>query len=92
MSTVFGDCSEQGIQAPPVHTQEPQVLDTVPSVFDESNDLILFLDHFETGLSREQQEITMDLTTPPLKKKVRRATGFKVIKPLDLSSHNYCCM
>ncbi|GFT44898.1 uncharacterized protein TNCV_463121 [Trichonephila clavipes] len=30
MSSVFGDYSPQGI--PPAHTQEPQVLDTVPSV------------------------------------------------------------
>ncbi|GFV96535.1 hypothetical protein TNCV_3259991 [Trichonephila clavipes] len=34
MSSVFGDCSQQGIQAPPAHSQEPQVLDTVPSLFD----------------------------------------------------------
>ncbi|GFX33234.1 uncharacterized protein TNCV_2354031 [Trichonephila clavipes] len=54
MASVFGDYSPQGI--PPAHTQEPQVLDTVPSLFDESNDLILFLDHFETGLAIEQQE------------------------------------
>ncbi|GFX56977.1 hypothetical protein TNCV_3701421 [Trichonephila clavipes] len=31
MSSVFGDCSKQGL--PPAHTQEPQVLDTVPSLF-----------------------------------------------------------
>ncbi|GFS47799.1 hypothetical protein TNCV_3598101 [Trichonephila clavipes] len=92
MPSVFGDCSQQGIQAPPAHTQEPQVLETVPSLFDESNDLILFLDHFQTGLAREQQETPMDLTMPRLKKKVKRASGFKVIKPLDLSVHNYCCM
>ncbi|GFU36434.1 uncharacterized protein TNCV_3100061 [Trichonephila clavipes] len=36
MSSVFGDCSP----LPPAHTQEPQLLDTVPSLFDESNDLI----------------------------------------------------
>ncbi|GFW05385.1 hypothetical protein TNCV_3359041 [Trichonephila clavipes] len=69
ISSVFGDYSQQVIQAPPAHTQEPQVFDTVPSLFDESNDLISFLDHFETGLAREQQEIPMDLTMPRLKKK-----------------------
>ncbi|GFX70514.1 uncharacterized protein TNCV_874881 [Trichonephila clavipes] len=52
MSSVFGD----GSQLPPGHTQEPQLLDTVPSLFDESNDLISFLDNFETGLAIEQQE------------------------------------
>ncbi|GFY19380.1 hypothetical protein TNCV_4127671 [Trichonephila clavipes] len=31
MSSVFGDCSQQGL--PPAHTQEPQLLDTVPSLF-----------------------------------------------------------
>ncbi|GFS97253.1 hypothetical protein TNCV_1824251 [Trichonephila clavipes] len=67
MSSVFGDCSQQGL--PPAHTQEPQVLDTVPSLFDESNDLISFLDHFETGLAIEQQETPMDLTMPRLKKR-----------------------
>ncbi|GFW67207.1 uncharacterized protein TNCV_4032191 [Trichonephila clavipes] len=54
MSSVFGDYLHQGI--PSAHSQEPQVLDTVPSLFDESNDLILFLDHFEAGLALEQQE------------------------------------
>ncbi|GFT40956.1 hypothetical protein TNCV_4953101 [Trichonephila clavipes] len=44
LSSVFGDYLQQGI--PLAHTQEPQVLDTVPSLFDESNDLISFLDHF----------------------------------------------
>ncbi|GFY13491.1 uncharacterized protein TNCV_1803621 [Trichonephila clavipes] len=39
MLSVFGDCSHQGIQASPPHTQEPQVFDTVPSLLDESNDL-----------------------------------------------------
>ncbi|GFT27489.1 hypothetical protein TNCV_1275811 [Trichonephila clavipes] len=62
----------------------------MPSLFDETNNLISFLDHFETGLAREQQEIPMDLTMPQLKKKVRKTTGFKVIKPLDLSVHHYC--
>ncbi|GFV61547.1 hypothetical protein TNCV_92511 [Trichonephila clavipes] len=47
MASVFGDYTPQGI--PPAHIQEPQVLDTVPSLFDESNDLISFLDNFETG-------------------------------------------
>ncbi|GFT61081.1 hypothetical protein TNCV_4558151 [Trichonephila clavipes] len=60
MSSVFGDCS----QLPPAHTQEPRLLDTVPSLFDESNDLICFLDNFETGLAIEQQEAPMDLTMP----------------------------
>ncbi|GFX25719.1 hypothetical protein TNCV_4337031 [Trichonephila clavipes] len=64
MLSVFGDCSQQGIQALPAHTQEPQVLHTWPSLFDESNDLIPFLDHLETGLAREQQETPMDLTMP----------------------------
>ncbi|GFU07684.1 uncharacterized protein TNCV_826661 [Trichonephila clavipes] len=62
ISSVFGDYSPQGI--PPAHTQEPQVLDTVPSLFDESNDLISFLDHFETGLAIEEQETPMDFTMP----------------------------
>ncbi|GFS47533.1 hypothetical protein TNCV_4219841 [Trichonephila clavipes] len=67
MSSVFGDYLHQGI--PSAHSQEPQVLDTVPSLFDESNDLISFLDHFEAGLALEQQETPMDLTMPRLKKK-----------------------
>ncbi|GFX53450.1 hypothetical protein TNCV_4652401 [Trichonephila clavipes] len=87
MSSVFGDCSQQEIQVTPAHTQEPQVLDSVPSLFDESNDLISFLDHFETGLAIEQQETPMDLTMPRLKKKVKRATGFKVVKLLELFVH-----
>ncbi|GFT64474.1 uncharacterized protein TNCV_2382281 [Trichonephila clavipes] len=37
MSSVFGDYLQQEI--PSAHSQEPQVLDTVPSLFDESNDL-----------------------------------------------------
>ncbi|GFT68195.1 hypothetical protein TNCV_373291 [Trichonephila clavipes] len=84
--SVFGDCSQKGL--PLAHTQEPQLLDTVPSLFDESNDLISFFDHFETGLAIEQQETPMDLTMPRLKKKVRKTIGFKVIKPLDLSLRN----
>ncbi|GFV38517.1 uncharacterized protein TNCV_3491061 [Trichonephila clavipes] len=67
MSSVFGDYLPQGI--PSAHIQEPQVLDTVPSLFDESNDLISFLDHFEAGLAIEQQETPMDLTMPRMKKK-----------------------
>ncbi|GFS94979.1 integrase catalytic domain-containing protein [Trichonephila clavipes] len=67
LSSVFGDYLQQGI--PLAHTQEPQVLDTVPSLFDESNDLISFLDHFEAGLAIEQQETPMDLTMPRMKKK-----------------------
>ncbi|GFY09899.1 uncharacterized protein TNCV_3698611 [Trichonephila clavipes] len=67
MSSVFGDYLPQGI--PSAHSQEPQVLDTVPSLFDESNDLISFLDHFEAGLAIEQQEGPMDLTMPRMKKK-----------------------
>ncbi|GFV20279.1 hypothetical protein TNCV_20021 [Trichonephila clavipes] len=86
LSSVFGDYLPQGI--PLAHTQEPQVLDTVPSLFDESNDLISFLDHFEAGLAIEQQETPMDLTMPRMKKKVINSTGFKVIKPLDLSLRN----
>ncbi|GFW62549.1 uncharacterized protein TNCV_85511 [Trichonephila clavipes] len=86
MSSVFGDYLPQGI--PSAHSQEPQVLDTVPSLFDESNDLISFLDHFEAGLAMEQQETPMDLTMPRMKKKVINTTGFKVIKPLDLSIRN----
>ncbi|GFW22547.1 uncharacterized protein TNCV_3364591 [Trichonephila clavipes] len=86
MSSVFGEYLPQGI--PSAHIQEPQVLDTVPSLFDESNDLISFLDHFEAGLAMEQQETPMDLTMPRMKKKVINTTGFKVIKPLDLSIRN----
>ncbi|GFU14313.1 uncharacterized protein TNCV_3491241 [Trichonephila clavipes] len=86
MSSVFGDYLHQGI--PSAHIQEPQVLDTVPSLFDESNDLISFLDHFEAGLAIEQQETPMDLTMPRMKKKMINTTGFKVIKPLDLSIRN----
>ncbi|GFT48984.1 hypothetical protein TNCV_3874641 [Trichonephila clavipes] len=41
LSSVFGDYLQQRI--PLAHTQEPQVLDTGPSLFDESNDLISFL-------------------------------------------------
>ncbi|GFW10164.1 uncharacterized protein TNCV_2569481 [Trichonephila clavipes] len=86
MSSVFGDYLPQGI--PSAHIQEPQVLDTVPSLFDESNDLISFLDHFEAGLAIEQQETPMDLTMSRMKIKVINTTGFKVIKPLDLSIRN----
>ncbi|GFX70545.1 hypothetical protein TNCV_875191 [Trichonephila clavipes] len=68
MSSVFGDCS----QLPPAHTQEPQMLDTVPSLFDESNDLISFLENFETRLAIEQQEAPMDLTMPRMKTKVKK--------------------
>ncbi|GFS80392.1 uncharacterized protein TNCV_3448191 [Trichonephila clavipes] len=75
MSSVFGDCSQQVL--PPAHTQEPQLLDTVPSLFDESNDLISFLDNFETGLAIEQQEAPMDLTMPRMKKKVKKLMGLK---------------
>ncbi|GFV33264.1 hypothetical protein TNCV_1497861 [Trichonephila clavipes] len=67
ISFVFGDCSQQGL--PPADTQDPQVHETVPSLFDESNDLISLLDHFETGLAIEQQETPMDLTMPRLKNK-----------------------
>ncbi|GFV08703.1 hypothetical protein TNCV_4055871 [Trichonephila clavipes] len=52
MSSVFGDCS----QLLPAYTKEPQLLDTVPSLFEESNDFIWFLDNFETGLTIKQQE------------------------------------
>ncbi|GFW62926.1 hypothetical protein TNCV_4452751 [Trichonephila clavipes] len=86
MSSVFGDCYQQWL--PPAHTQEPQLLETVPSLLYKSNDLISFLDHFETGLTLEQQETPMDLTVPRVKKKVRKTIGFKVIKPLDLSVRN----
>ncbi|GFX04722.1 hypothetical protein TNCV_2247061 [Trichonephila clavipes] len=86
MSSVFGDYLPQGI--PSAHIQDPQVLDTVPSLFDENNDLISFLDYFEAGLAMEQQETPMDLTMPRMKKKVINTTGFKVIKPLDLSIRN----
>ncbi|GFV51428.1 hypothetical protein TNCV_3465541, partial [Trichonephila clavipes] len=86
MSSVFGDYLPQGI--PSAHSQDPQVLDTVPSLFDENNDLISFLDYFEAGLAMEQQETPMDLTMPRMKKKVINTTGFKVIKPLDLSIRN----
>ncbi|GFX41493.1 hypothetical protein TNCV_3490321 [Trichonephila clavipes] len=86
MSSVFGDYLHQGI--PSAHSQVPQVLDTVPSLFDESNDLLSFLDHFEAGLAIEQQEAPMDLTMPRMKKKVKNTTGFKLIEPLNLSVHN----
>ncbi|GFU90332.1 uncharacterized protein TNCV_4947141 [Trichonephila clavipes] len=89
MSSVFGDYLPQGI--PSAHIQEPQVLDTVPSLFDENNDLISFLDYFEAGLAMEQQETPMDLTMPRMKKKKKKVintTGFKVIKPLNLSIRN----
>ncbi|GFX70243.1 hypothetical protein TNCV_4616801 [Trichonephila clavipes] len=43
-SSVFRDCSQQG--PTPAHTEDPQLLDTVPSLFDKSNDLISFLDIF----------------------------------------------
>ncbi|GFU24932.1 hypothetical protein TNCV_339861 [Trichonephila clavipes] len=76
MLSIFGDITQQGIQAPPAHTQELQVLDTVPLLFDESNDLISFFDHFQTGLAGEQHETSMDLTMSRLKKKVRKTTGF----------------
>ncbi|GFS96580.1 hypothetical protein TNCV_3943721 [Trichonephila clavipes] len=88
MSSVFGDYLHQGI--PSAHSQEPQVLDTVPSLFDESNDLISFLDHFEAGLAIEQQEAPMDLTIPRMKKKVKKTVGFKVIEPLNLSIAIVC--
>ncbi|GFX71843.1 hypothetical protein TNCV_2010801 [Trichonephila clavipes] len=84
--SVFGDYLQQGF--PSAHTQEPQVLDTVPSLFDESNDLISFLDHFEAELAIEQQEAPMDLTMARMKRKVKNTTGFKVIKPLSLSIRN----
>ncbi|GFU33765.1 hypothetical protein TNCV_7581 [Trichonephila clavipes] len=67
MSSVFGDCSQQGLS--PAHTQEPHFLDRVPFLFDESNDLISFLDNFEIGLAIEQQEAPMDLTMPRMEKK-----------------------
>ncbi|GFW27955.1 hypothetical protein TNCV_768351 [Trichonephila clavipes] len=73
MSSVFGDCS----QLPPAHTQEPQLLDTVPSLFDESNYIVSFLDNFETGLAIEQEEAPMDFTMPRMKKKVKKLLGLK---------------
>ncbi|GFX75986.1 uncharacterized protein TNCV_1995401 [Trichonephila clavipes] len=66
LSSVFGDYLPQGI--PLAHTQEPQVLDMVPSLFDERNDLISFLDNFEAGLALGE-ETPMDLTMPRMKKK-----------------------
>ncbi|GFT39764.1 hypothetical protein TNCV_4869371 [Trichonephila clavipes] len=48
MSSVFGEYSEQ---APPAHTR--QVLHTVPSLFDENNDLISFLHLFEKELAMD---------------------------------------
>ncbi|GFU65840.1 uncharacterized protein TNCV_567491 [Trichonephila clavipes] len=86
MSSVFGDYLPQGI--PSAHSQEPHVLDMVPSLFDESNDLISFLDNFEAGLVIEQQEAPMDLTMPRMKRKVKNTTAFKVIEPLNLSISN----
>ncbi|GFT62656.1 DUF4371 domain-containing protein [Trichonephila clavipes] len=40
--------------APPAHTQEPQMLHTVPSTFDGNNDLISFLDEFEMKLESSE--------------------------------------
>ncbi|GFT70703.1 uncharacterized protein TNCV_4627151 [Trichonephila clavipes] len=82
MASVFGDFSPQGI--PPAHIQEPQVLDTVPSLFDESNDLISFLDNFETGLIflyKKYQAWTQEY--------VKNGFGNKFIGPV-LTSHHYC--
>ncbi|GFY27673.1 hypothetical protein TNCV_241411 [Trichonephila clavipes] len=55
--------------------QEPQLLHTVPSIFD--GDLFSFLDEFE----REP----MDLTMPRLNYCVKKSIGFKPIQPIDLS-------
>ncbi|GFX93232.1 uncharacterized protein TNCV_4761111 [Trichonephila clavipes] len=85
LSSEIGNYLKQGI--PLAHILEPQVLDSLPSLFDESNDLISFLDNFETGLALEQ-ETPMDLTMPRMKKKVINTIGFKVIEPLDLSIRN----
>ncbi|GFS91280.1 hypothetical protein TNCV_1306931 [Trichonephila clavipes] len=69
MSCVFGDCLQQGI--PSADTQETSGAGHGAFLFDESNDLISFLDHFEAGLAIEQQEAPMDLTMPRMKRKVR---------------------
>ncbi|GFS54431.1 uncharacterized protein TNCV_4809111 [Trichonephila clavipes] len=47
MSSVFGDCSQQGL--PPAHTQEPQLLDTVPSLFVTTfgKTVIVFTSHLD---------------------------------------------
>ncbi|GFU93484.1 hypothetical protein TNCV_2200621 [Trichonephila clavipes] len=90
MASVFGNYSPQEI--PRLIPKNPQVLDTVPSLFDESKDRISFLDHFETGLAIEQQEAPIDLTMPRMKKKVKKTNGFKVTEPLNRSVHNYSCM
>ncbi|GFV75635.1 hypothetical protein TNCV_2240841 [Trichonephila clavipes] len=68
MSSVSGDFSK----LPPAHTQEPQLLETVPSLFDETNDLISFMDNLEKGLAIEQQQAPMDLTMPRMNKKIKK--------------------
>ncbi|GFT57446.1 uncharacterized protein TNCV_4515431 [Trichonephila clavipes] len=77
LSSALEDYLQQGI--PSAHTQEPQVLDTGPSLFDESNYFISFLDHFEAWLALKQQEAPMDLTMPRLKKKVKQTTVWWIL-------------
>ncbi|GFV68101.1 hypothetical protein TNCV_1873831 [Trichonephila clavipes] len=65
----------------PAYTHEPQLLHTVPSIFDGNNDLISFLDEFERELGMEP----MDLRIPRLNHCVKKSIGFKAIQPMDLS-------
>ncbi|GFW42065.1 hypothetical protein TNCV_1905231 [Trichonephila clavipes] len=67
--------------AHPAHTQEPQLLHTVPSIFDGNNDLISFLDEFERELGME----SMDFRMPRLNHCVKKSFGFKAIQPMNLS-------
>ncbi|GFU72641.1 hypothetical protein TNCV_3026551 [Trichonephila clavipes] len=55
MSSVFGDYLPQGDS--PRRISSPQVLDTVPSLFDENNDLISFLIIFEAGLAMSNKKL-----------------------------------
>ncbi|GFV43708.1 uncharacterized protein TNCV_1270811 [Trichonephila clavipes] len=70
MSSVFGDCSQQGL--PRLIPKNPSCLTRCLPLFDESNDLISFLDHFETGLAIEQQETPMELTIPHSEKESQK--------------------
>ncbi|GFT34643.1 uncharacterized protein TNCV_1535861 [Trichonephila clavipes] len=54
MSFVFGE-----ELALPAHTQEPQLLHTVPSIFEGNNALISFQDEFERELGMEPMDLRM---------------------------------
>ncbi|GFV70262.1 hypothetical protein TNCV_2513611 [Trichonephila clavipes] len=68
--------------APPAHTQEPQLLHTVPSFFDRNNDLNSFMDEFERELGMEP----MGLRMPRLNPCVKKSIAFKANQPMDLFS------